>query len=301
MNEEKPIDQVRRMLAGLISPDMPFMERRAQAEKFAQAFVAPEGVAIAPGELGGVGVEWIVPAGATERPVLLHLHGGGYVLGNPAGSRPFTTAFALKSEARVASVDYRLAPEHPFPAAVEDAVKAYRALLAEGYRGADIAIGGESAGGGLALATLLALRHERVELPACAFAVSPWADMTCTAASFDGCAGRDPMLTRRALKEMADAYLAGTSAWHPFASPLYGDLAGLPPLLVHVGSDEVLLDDARAIHAAARLSGVHCTLGIYRGMIHVWHMFHPVLPEADRAIAEIAAFAAAHWRRQWAG
>ena len=170
------------------------------------------------------------------------------VLGDPASSRPLTTALALKSGARVVSVDYGLAPEHPFPAAVTDAAAAYRGLLAQGRTGKEVAVGGESAGGGLAVAILIAARDEGLALPACAFAISPWTDLSCAAASFDANAKLDPMLTRRALKEMADAYLAGASAWKPLASPLFGDLRGLPPLLIHVGSDEVLLDDSRLLH-----------------------------------------------------
>lgn len=295
---DKPIDLVRRMLAELIGgPDTPFMERRAQAAEFARAFVMPNGVHVEHDHLGGVPVEWVIPDAAAEAPVLFHLHGGGYVLGNPAGSRPLTTAFALKSGARVVSIDYRLAPEHPFPAAVDDAAKAYRALLACGHAPARIAIGGESAGGGLALASLLAFRDEGLPMPACAFVISPWVDMSCMAASFDTNARLDPMLTRRVLKDMADAYLAGAHDEHPLASPLFADLKGLPPLLVHVGSDEVLLADAIGIQARAGACGVRCSLAQWPGMIHVWHMFHPILPQADQAIGDIVDFARAHWRQ----
>jgi epsilon-lactone hydrolase len=297
MTGARPIDQVREMLAGLVTPDMPFLERRAQAEKFAQAFVVPDGLDIEAGTLGHVPVEWVIPRGAPAAPVIFHVHGGGYVLGDPAASRPLTTALALKSGVRVVSVDYRLAPEHPFPAAVTDATAAYRGLLAQGRSGKEIAVGGESAGGGLAIAMLIAARDKGLALPACAFAISPWTDLSCAAASFDSNAKLDPMLTRRALKEMADAYLAGASAWKPLASPLFGDLRGLPPLLIHVGSDEVLLDDARLLHSAAQAAGVASRLHVYDGMIHVWHMFHPMLPEGVDAIDEIVAFLASRWRR----
>jgi monoterpene epsilon-lactone hydrolase len=293
----KPIEQVRAMLADLIGgPDTPFVERRAQTAKFAQAFVMPEGLRVEDDVLGGVPVEWVIPDGAAMSPVIFHLHGGGYVLGDPASSRPLTTALALKSGTRVVSVDYRLAPEHPFPAAVEDALKAYRALLARGYKGRDIAIGGESAGGGLTLATLLAARDADVALPASAFAISPWTDMACSAESFDSQAEVDPLLTRRSLKEMGDAYLADSDARDPLASPHYGNLAGLPPLLIHVGSDEVLLDDAKTLHEHALAAGVASSLEVWDGMIHVWHMFHPMLPEGDAAIGEIVTFVKKHWR-----
>jgi acetyl esterase/lipase len=228
--------------------------------------------------------------------VLLHLHGGGYVLGEPAGSRALTTALALRTNARVASIDYRLAPEHPFPAAVEDALKAYRALLDLVGAPGRIAVGGESAGGGLTLALLIAAREAGLPMPASAFAISPWTDLTCSAATFDTRAEVDPLLTRRALKEMGDAYLAGADAMAPLASPLHGDLSELPPLLIQAGSDEVLLDDARLLDARARAAGVASEFEIWDGMIHVWHMFHPLLPEGTRAIDRIAAFLQSHWR-----
>ena len=289
MSGERPIDGVRRMLSVLLpSPDMPFMERRSMVAAFEHAFETPAGLRIEVGMLGGVKTEWIVPDGASSGPVLMHLHGGGYVLGTPASSRPLTTALALKSGMRVVSIDYRLAPENPFPAAVDDAVAAYRALLAEGA--APVAIGGESAGGGLTVAALIALRDAGLALPACAFAISPWVDMACSAASFDARGSFDPTLTRRALKEMAEAYLHGADEMQPLASPLHGDLAGLPPLLIHVGSDEVLLDDAHRLQAKAAAAGVQSTLTEWQGMIHVWHMFHAALPEGGQAIDDIVAF-----------
>ncbi len=284
------------MLAGLIGgPDTPWRERRAQAAAFADAFVIPPGIRIETDELGGVAAEWVIPEGAPLSPVLFHLHGGGYVLGNPAGSRALTTAFALRTGARVVSIDYRLAPEHPFPAAVDDAVAAYAALLARGYRPRNIAMGGESAGGGLVIATLLAARARKLEMPSCAFAISPWVDLTCSASSFDTKAAVDPLLTRRSLKEMGDAYLDRADAHDPFASPLFGDLHGLPPLLIHAGSDEVLLDDATGLDSSARAAGVESELEIWDGMIHVWHMFHAMLPEGDAAIDRLASFTRSHW------
>lgn len=294
-----PVDQVREMLANLIgSPDTPYMHRRAQSAAFAKAFVVPLGLRIATDELGGVAVEWVIPDGSELAPVLFHLHGGGYVLGDPAGSRALTTAFALKAGVRVVSVDYRLAPEYPFPAAVDDAVAAFQALLGRGYSAKDIAIGGESAGGGLAVATLLAAHDLKLATPSSVFAISPWTDLNCFASSFDTLAHIDPLLTRRALKEMGDAYLAGADPRSPLASPLFGELGSLPPLLVHVGSDEVLLDDACELHTRAIAAGVNSRLEIWPKMIHVWHMFHPMLPEGDRAIDALVAFTKLHWGKR---
>lgn len=290
------IGKVREMLAGLIGgPDTPYMTRRAQTEAFAASFAVPPGLRIEQKELGGVPVEWIVPEGAEDAPVLFHLHGGGYVLGTPAASRPFTTAFALKAKARVASIDYRLAPENPFPAAVEDGLAAWEGLLRR-ITPSQLAIGGESAGGGLAAAIMLAGRERGLPLPASAVLISPWADLTCTAETFNTKAYADPLLTRRALKEMADAYVPEDKARSPLASPLFGDLTGLPPMLIHVGSEEVLLDDARKLHTRALAHGVKAEIEIWYRMIHVWHMFHPVLAEGAAAIRKLADFARMHWK-----
>lgn len=294
----RPIDEVREMLASLVGgPDTPFMERRAQAEKFAAAFVKPPDIEIVADALDGIAVEWIVPEHAHPSRVFFHLHGGGYVLGNPAGSRGFTSLFAKLAQCRVASIDYRLAPENPFPAAVNDAVRAYRALLAQGHDAGDIAIGGESAGGGLAIATLVAARRQDLVMPASLIAISPWTDMRCEADSFRTKAAVDPLLTSRSLKEMADAYLAGADPLNDRASPALADLSGLPPMLIHVGSEEVLLDDSLALLEAAAMSRVDAQLVVWAGMIHVWHMFHAMLPQGGEAIAALAAFVRGKWDR----
>ena len=293
----EPIAEVRRMLSALIGgPDTPFMERRPQAEQFAAAFVTPEGITIDADTLGGVVVERISTQDTQARRVFFHLHGGGFVLGNPAGSRAFTCAFARLAACKVVSVDYRLAPEHPFPAAVDDAVTAYRALLNSGVPAKDIAVGGESAGGGLAVSTLIAARDRGLPMPAALICISPWVDLRCGARSFVTKADVDPLLTRRSLKEMALAYLDGRNAREPLASPLLADLSGLPPMLVHAGSDEVLLDDAVALVEAAKAAGVAAQLEIWPGMIHVWHMFHAMLPEAIAAIEALSRFVVARWR-----
>lgn len=293
----EPIEQVRSFLADLVGgPDTHFMVRRKQSEEFAAAFVMPGGVVAEAGRLGNIPVEWIVPDGARDTPVLLHLHGGGYVLGNPAGSRAFTTEMARLTQARVVSVDYRLAPERPFPGAVDDALAAYEALLGTKIAPGSVAIGGESAGGGLTLALLLAARDKGLSMPACAFAISPWTDLTCSAATFETKADVDPLLTRRSLRDMAEAYLGDFDAETPYASPHFGNLSGLPPLLIHVGSEEVLLDDAQSLHRSARAAGVLSELKIADRMIHVWHMFHAMLPEGAAAIREIAEFLERHWR-----
>jgi len=292
----RPIEDVRRFLADFVGgPDTPYMERRAQAAQFEATFVMPAGVHAEAGTLGGVKVEWIVPDGAAGTPVLFHLHGGGYVLGTPGGSRAFTTEFAVQTGTRVVSIDYRLAPEHPYPAAVEDAVDAYSALLSQGVSPRAIAVGGESAGGGLTVAMLLAARDRGLPMPACAFAISPWTDLCCEAETFETKKDADPLLTRRSLKEMGDAYIATGDPRAPYASPLFADLKGLPPLLIHVGSEEVLLDDSRVLHRRAKSAGVDVQLKIADDMIHVWHMFHAMLPEGAAAIREITGFVTGRW------
>jgi monoterpene epsilon-lactone hydrolase len=293
----EPIVEVRQMLESLIGgPNTPFVVRRIQAEKFAAAFVVPSGIAIESSTLGGVAVEWIIPDQAGPSHIFFHLHGGGYVLGDPAGSRAFTCEFARVARCRVVSIDYRLAPENPFPAAVEDAVAAYSALLGQGARSQDIAIGGESAGGGLAVATLLAARDRNLPMPAALIAISPWVDMRCQAASFSVKADADPLLTQQSLKEMADAYLQGADPHSALASPMLANLAGLPPMLIHVGSEEVLLDDAMGLLHAARASKVSVQLEVWPDMIHVWHMFHAMLPTGAQAIDALAKFAMRQWK-----
>jgi acetyl esterase/lipase len=193
---------------------------------------------------------------------------------------------------RVLLIDYRLAPEHPHPAAVDDATAAYRWLLAQGLDAGKLAISGDSAGGGLTVASLLALRDAGDPLPACAVPMSPWLDLELTGASFDTRADLDPMCSHTGLKEMADWYLAGQDARTPTASPIHADLAGLPPLLVQVGDHEVLLDDSVRLVDRAKQAGVDATLEIGEECFHVYQAF-PV-PEADEAIARLAAFVRGH-------
>lgn len=295
---ERPIDAIRAMLLSLLGgPDATIEHRRAQAAVFAASQPPPPpGLRIASTVLGGAPAEVIELERGAGPGRFLHLHGGGYVMGDPGGSRPFTAALALATGARVVSLDYRLAPEHPYPAAVDDALAAYAGLLAEGAPASSIAIGGESAGGGLTVAALLAIRDAGLPLPACAVAMSPWADLTCAGASHATCADRDPLLTRGVLLEMAEQYLQGQDPRAPRASPAGADLTGLPPILIQVGADEVLLDDAITLARRAEAAGVHAELEVWPDMIHVWQMFCGALPEADDAIGRIAGFLARCWK-----
>lgn len=294
---ERPIDAIRGMLLSLLGgPDASIAHRRAQSALFAASQPPPPaGLRIAPITLSGVPGEAIEVEADAGPNTFLHLHGGGYVMGDPPGSRGFTTTLAFATRARVVSLDYRLAPAHPFPAAVDDALAAYRALLEAGTPPARIAIGGESAGGGLAIAALLAIREAGLPLPAAGVAMSPWVDLACKGGSYDERADRDPLLTRGVLLEMADQYLQGQDPRLPLASPVTADFTGLPRLLIQAGSDEVLLDDAITLAQQAQAAGVAAELEVWPDMIHVWQMFGGLLPEADQAVARIADFLTQTW------
>jgi epsilon-lactone hydrolase len=249
------------------------------------------GTEVLPVDAGGVPGEFITtPASRPDRDVLF-LHGGGYVTGSGALYRHFTWRIAMAARARVLVIDYRLAPEHPFPAALDDALAAYRWLVAGRAVPRRTAVMGDSAGGGLALALLLKLRDDGLELPAAAIALSPWTDLALTGASLSVNEKSDPMVSTADARLFANCYLAGADPRNPYASPLYGNPAGLPPTLIHVGSDEILHDDAVRMAAILRAAGCRAEIEVWPRMPHVWHLFAPVLPEARQAIANIGAFA----------
>jgi monoterpene epsilon-lactone hydrolase len=239
---------------------------------------------------GGVRAHRVTrPASRPDRNIL-HLHGGAFVIGSPSLYRHVTWRFASATRACVLSIDYRLAPEHPFPAALEDAVAAYRSLIEDGADPRQIAVIGDSAGGGLALAMLQKLRDQHVPLPAAAVALSPWTDLALAGASVRLNAEADPMINIDQLTRAAEHYLAGADPRTRYASPLYGDAAGLPPTLIQVGSDEVLRDDAVRMAERMQAAGCRVDLEIWPRMPHAWQLFAPLLPEAGRAIARIGAF-----------
>ena len=238
---------------------------------------------------GAVRGEW-VRAGGSGRGVVLYLHGGGYVAGSPITHRPITAALARLTARPVFSLDYRLAPEHSFPAALDDAIEAYRWLLAGGVAPGMVAMAGDSAGGGLVLATLLRARDEGIPLPGCAVCFSPWTDLAATGASIERNNGRCSIFRPDNMADFARLYLGGVSARHPYASPLYASLAGLPPLLFQVCGDELLLDDTRRVHEAVLDAGGRSTLEITDGVFHGWQMLDGLLPEARTALQRAAAF-----------
>jgi epsilon-lactone hydrolase len=248
----------------------------------------PKGVQIEAGQVGGVPGEWVQLDGRPPEVTLLYLHGGGYIACSAQTHRLVTAAYA-RLGFRVFAPNYRLAPEHRFPAAVEDALAVYRALLARAAANA-IVVSGESAGGGLALAMMLALRDRSQPLPAAAALFSPWTDLAGTSESLRTNSRSCAMFNGSSGKRVAAAYLGDADPRNPLASPLYADLANLPPLLVHVGADETMLDDSRRLVARAREAGVKCALRIWPVVPHAWQVLGPWIPEARESLAEASGF-----------
>ena len=243
---------------------------------------------------GGVTAEWVAADGASDSRVVLYFHGGGYIIGSPRTHRPMLAHLSRDSAARVLSLDYRLAPEHPFPAPIEDAVASYRWLLQQGFDPSRIALGGDSAGGGLTVAALVQIRYLGLPVPAAGVCVSPWVDMEGLGESMETRAEADPMVGRENLMVSAKTYLGGADPRAPLAAPLYADLRGLPPLLIQVGDAEVLLDDSTRLAGIAREAGVKVQMDVWDDMIHVWPLFAPILPEGKQAIAQAGEFIKKH-------
>ncbi len=278
-------------------PDLrgaPIEQRRAAFEAVTTFFPVPQDVKAEPVDAGGIPAEWIAAPGAHAERVIYYLHGGGYAIGSINTHRQMISHLSRSSGARALAIDYRLSPEHPFPAAVQDATTAYRWLLSTGVDPARIVIAGDSAGGGLTVATLVALRDAGDPLPAAAVCISPWVDMEGIGDSMTTKAEADPMITHEDILEGAQAYLNGAGSRTPLAAPLYADLKELPPLLIHVGTAEVLLDDSTRLAERARSADVDVTLEAWDDMIHVFQFFASMLPEAQQAIDRIGAFIRQH-------
>lgn len=269
-------------------------EMRANLEAMSLFFPLAKDIECEPVDAGGIPAEWIVAPGGEDNRVILYLHGGGYVMGSINTHREMVSHISRAAKARVLVIDYRLAPEHPFPAAVEDSTAAFRWLVKEGINPGRIVVAGDSAGGGLTVATLVALRDEGDPLPAAAVCLSPWVDMEAIGNSMTTKAEEDPMVQREAIIRLGEAYLGGADARTPLAAPLYADLTGLPPMLIQVGTSEILLDDATRLAERAKEAGVDVTLEPWEEMIHVWQLFASMVPEAKKAVKNIGSFILKH-------
>jgi len=238
--------------------------------------------------------EWVTCKSSANSPTVLHLHGGGFCAGSIVSYRRLAADLAIETNGRVLIIDYRRGPEHPFPAAVEDCVAAYRWLVSEGISPKNIVVSGDSAGGGLVLSLMLSLKESGDPQPACGICMSPWVDLQCQSKTMDTKAAEDPLGTRESLLFMADQYLAGADPRNPLASPIYGNLADLPPVLIQVGSREILLDDSRALAKRAAAAGIEVTLEEWEGMIHVFQMMADDLEDGPKAFQHIHSFVHEH-------
>lgn len=275
-------------LGGEVSVQRPLLEQMLTGHPLAGD------VRTTPGELGGVPVIFIEIADTEPTGVILHLHGGGFALGSADSSVGLASDLARKAGMNAVTVDYRLAPEHPYPAALQDLTAAYQALLGRGNASAQIVVTGESAGGNLALELLIAGKEHGLEMPAAVALFSPMTDLAVTGESFTTKAGVDPNITAAAIRTRANDYLNGTDSKDPLVSPIYADLTGLPPMLVQAGSHEALLDDATRLATRAAADDVAVTLDITPGVAHVFQAFAAVLDEGDKALSRAAAFLQDH-------
>jgi len=273
---EKFVESIRS--AGLFEGDLVTLRKMTARTP---AYPQPDDIDWVPVDAAGVPAEWVVPRDCVPGRAIVYLHGGGYATGTIGSARSLSSHLARATRSRVLAVDYRLAPEHPFPAAVDDAVAAYRFALSTGD--VTVALCGDSSGGGLALGTAIALRGLGEPAPATVVCLSPWTDLTLSGTSLHANRDSDPMVSAKSLGLMADAYLGGSDPRSPMASPLFADLVGLPPILVQVGTGELLLDDATRFAERAEAAGVDVTLELWPDVFHVWHAFADLLPELVRS------------------
>ncbi len=289
------IERVKRLMTSYPNfANMPLGTLRTLINKTSALSSAPKDSTIEDVRDNGTLGMWVKDSEARDDAVILYLHGGGYAFGSPSSHRNLAAAISRAAEAKVFLLDYRLAPEHPFPAAVEDAVTAYRWLLRQGIPPNRIGIVGDSAGGGLAVTTLVSLRDRKEPLPMAGICISPWVDLTCSADTYHTNAHTDAMVKREDILRFASMYLGDMQPRTPLASPLFADLTDLPPLLIQVGSEEVLLGDSIGLDQRARKAGVDSTLEIWDDMLHVWHSYFPMLKEGREAIERIGDYFKTH-------
>jgi acetyl esterase/lipase len=279
-------------IRGLDVPTLPVEKARGHFEKVASMFlIRAMGVEVEQTQIAGVDVDWLRPKNARKDKVLLYLHGGAYVMGSPRTHRQLVSHTARAAGVVAVLPDYRLAPEHPFPAAIDDSVAVYRSLLESGFKPEDIIISGDSAGGGLSVATLLTLRHAGLPMPAAAVLLSPYLDVLGTGESATTRADRDPWFDVADLHVVARYYCPDESEWkNPLVSPVFANVAGLPPMLIQVGDDEILLSDSTRLAEKLEAEGIEVELEIWPHMWHVFQMFIGKMPEAKAAVSKIAAY-----------
>jgi epsilon-lactone hydrolase len=290
--QRETLDAILRQSAIPVGSDV--SEQRRLLRQLLSAQPLPGDVTVTAAALGGVPTAEVTVDGVEPRHVVLYFHGGVYVLGDAALAADLAAQVGRRTSARVISVDYRLAPEHPYPAAVDDALAAYQALLDGGTAPSGIVFAGESAGAGLAVATLVNARDHRLPLPAATLAMSPYADLTLAGATLETKRDADPLLTREGLQALVPDYTAGQDAALGLISPIFADLAGLPPLIIQAGTHEVLLDDAVRLARQAATADVEVTLDITSGVPHVFQAYHAILDEAAAALDRAGQFLSAH-------
>lgn len=270
-------------------------EQRASYDVMVESVVGhsiplPAGTRVESVDVDGIPAAWISPAGADQERVVLYLHGGAYILGSLTSHRELVARLCAAAGVRGLQIDYRLAPEHVFPAALDDALAAYRWLLANGTKPEHIVLGGDSAGGGLSLALLQVVRDQHLPMPAGVILISPWTDLAGTVESRTTRDAVDPIFSGRMINELANFYAGAEEKQHPLLSPIYADLHGFPPLLIEVGNDEVLLDDSRQLAEHARTALVAVEVNVWEGMWHVFQSYAAVLPEGRQSLEHIGEF-----------
>jgi monoterpene epsilon-lactone hydrolase len=292
IEQQETLDAILRQSA--FPADSDVATQRRLFKELVSAQPLPADVSVTAAALGGVPTAEITVDGIEPRGVVLYFHGGVYVIGDAFLAAELASQVGRRTHAKVISVDYRLAPEHPYPAAVDDALAAYEALLQNGIAASDIAFAGESAGGGLAIATLVNARDHGLPLPAAAFVMSPYVDLTLAGATMETRRELDPLLSREALRARVADYAPGQDPALGLISPIFADLSGLPPLIIQAGTHEVLLDDALGLAQRAATADVEVTLDITPGVPHVFQAYHPILDEAAAALDRAGRLLSAH-------
>lgn len=263
---------------------------RGWMEKTTAQFEIPEGISVKKFNIDHIQTEWMIPPEAAADEMIYYLHGGGYMMGSINTHRALAAKLSLEAGSKVLLIDYALAPENPYPAALNDALKVYTWLIENGYKSINIVIAGDSAGGGLALSTVIAARDKGMVLPAGLVLISPWTDLAGTGESMTTKAKKDPVLTAEALPQIGQWYAGDIPLDDPRVSPLYADLSGLPPMFIQVGTSEILLNDSTRLASRAQEVGVEVELEVWQGEMHVWHMLWQRLPSARKAIEKIGTF-----------